>query len=125
MKRIWHPWDKWECYRNGFYARSAPPGISRDDALEMYAAFLRSDQFRPAINLVFRDWPISCEHFLTNDKINRVAWLGQSSMCICTGIPAIFRAGFKLLTPEQQSTANGVAEQELRQWIIRAGSPNT
>lgn len=118
-KRIYHRVEDWECYRLGLYG-----GIQnlskevRDNALNLYAEFLKdSKRFSCAIERVFREWPISCEQFLLNDSINRIAWIGQSAMFVETGIPRIFRGGFKLLTIAEQVKANKVAIKYLNKWL--------
>ncbi len=118
VPRIYHPWTKWECFKAGFYDGSPPEGISPEDAQTMYRDFLRdSDVFAAAMLRVICEWPTSCEQFLSNPSMNRIAWLGQSSMCIAHGIPSTFRTGFKLLTPEEQQTANDLAEEFLNMWL--------
>lgn len=118
MKRIWHPWDKWECFKAGFYNSLPPTGISKEDALNLYADFLKNTpRFKKAALRVLIEWPISCEQFLSNEHINRIAWIGQSSMCIETGVPSSYRAGFKLLTEKQQAIANHTAQQIIDHWI--------
>ena len=115
MKRIWHPWTAWECVRAGFYATTCE--LSPDDAKLAYAAFLRdTPRFAAALERVLMEWPTSCEHFLTNESINRIAWLGQASMCIATGVPSVYRGGFKLLSTSEQRTANATAEAYLIKW---------
>ena len=118
MKRIYHPWHKWECFKAGFYDTTC--ALSTDDAKRAYAEFLADiPRFTAAMQRVVEEWPISCEHFLTNQDINRIAWLGQSSMCIETGIPARFRGGFKLLSSDQQREANAAAAIALESWLTR------
>lgn len=117
--RKYHPWWEWECYRNGFY-RTRPPKrkMTDDDCREMYREFLANlDLFEIGMHKVASQWPNSCDQFLTNTNINRIAWLGQSAMCAMTGVPSVFRGGFRLLSPEQQSAANGCAEKFLNNWI--------
>ncbi|NTU49499.1 MAG: hypothetical protein HGA87_01145 [Desulfobulbaceae bacterium] len=117
MRRIYHHWEKWECFKAGFYDKSPPDGISKEEALQMYADFLAdSDRFKSAINEVFKHWPHSCEQFLTNPEINRVAWLGQASMCITTGVPSFFKSGFRLLSEKQQAVANKVSADAIQEW---------
>jgi hypothetical protein len=83
----------------------------------MYADFLKdSPRFRRATRRVIASWPTSCEQFLSNSSINRIAWMGQASMCIETGTPATFRAGFKLLTLKQQQRANAIAQEAIELW---------
>ena len=100
------------------YNNSAPDGISREEAIGMYSDFL-SDiaRFKNAMARVLEEWPISCEQFLSNEKINRIAWLGQSSMCIDTGVPCVFRAGFSRMKQSRQDAANRAANEVLSKWI--------
>ena len=112
MTRIYHPWDKWECYKSGFYSRRFVDGGQL-----LYAEFLADiPRFSRAIQKVFLEWTYSCEHFLTNQDINRVAWIGQSAMCIDTTVPSKYRGGFFLLTKVQQLEANQCAMQYLAEW---------
>ena len=83
----------------------------------MYAEFLRDiPRFEKAMARVVAEWPKSCEHFLTNQSVNRIAWLGQSSMCIETGIPCHYRAGFNMMSNEDRDKANAAAARVLRRW---------
>lgn len=118
MNRIYHPWHKWECYKSGFYEINPPPGLTRNDCLMMYADFLRDiDSFELNMKRVKDNWIHSCEHFLTNESMNRIAWLGQSAMCINSGISSFFRSGFFILSESEQKDANFAAEKFLLDWI--------
>lgn len=117
MVRIFHPWHKWECYKAGFYETRPPNDMTPDEAREFYSVFLRdTPAFEAALMRVTGEWINSCEHFLTNDQMNRIAWLGQASMCIANGVPSCFRGGFKLLSNAEQRQANGVADKWLGIW---------
>lgn len=88
------------------------------EAKKAYADFLADEQkFEDSIVRVFREWPISCEHFLTNESMNRIAWIGQSSMYIATGVPAKYRGGFFLLSIAAQDKANEIAKKHLNFWL--------
>ena len=91
---------------------------SDSDALrEQYAMFLRdSIRFGIALARVLKDWPIACEQFLSNDSINRIAWLGQASMFLDSGVPRKYRSGFMLLNANEQRSANLQAAHTLKQW---------
>ena len=120
-KRIFHTFDKWECFKAGFYANSHPK-LSKDECEEAYRDFLSNEKrFRKALNGVITEWKNSCEHYLTNASMNRIAWLGQASLCYATGIPSTFRAGFHLLSDEQQNTANEIALEYLNIWLQSNG----
>ena len=115
ISRVYHPWWDWECYKAGFYKTTCE--VNDAKAKEMYRDFLRDlGAFSKGMNRVTTEWPNSCEQFLTNPSLNRIAWLGQSAMCISTGIPSCYRAGFKLLTAAEQASANGLAQEHLTWW---------
>ncbi len=111
MDRIYHTWDKWECYPAGFYDNyPRDRTLSDDDCRAQYASFLEdSARFQRALGGVLDDWPQSCEHYLSNDRMNRIAWLGQAAMCYATGIPSKYRGGFNQLTEDRQEAANQLA----------------
>lgn len=119
--RIFHTFDKWECYKAGFYATHFD-GLTKAECEGRYAGFLGDDaRFREALERVISEWKHSCEHYLTNSAMNRIAYLGQAAMCYATGIPSEYRGGFFLLTPAQQQRANETALEYLNAWLERNG----
>jgi len=117
--RIFHTYEKWECHKAGFYASNFE-GKTADECKQAYADFLSdSDKFRSAANSVIGEWVNSCEHYLTNTAMNRIAWIGQAAMCYATGIPSKYCAGFNILTDEQQQEANLVALDVLNDWLLQ------
>lgn len=120
-ERVFHTYDKWECHKAGFYANTKD-GLSKADGEEQYRSFLSdSSRFESALNSVITEWKNSCEHYLTNSSMNRIAWLGQASVCYATGIPSAFRSGFFLLTDEEQNAANNLALVYLNKWLVANG----
>lgn len=121
MKRIYHTWEKWECYPAGFYDNRVE-GKSKEQCEAEYASFLcNPEEFSAALERVLTEWPRSCEHYLSNESMNRIAWLGQASMCIARGIPSCFRGGFNLLSEENQKLANELALDFLNRWLVDHG----
>lgn len=115
--RIFHTYDKWECQKAGFYSRTFD-GMSREECELAYAEFLKdSKKFSEALDKVITEWKYSCEHYLTNSAMNRIAWLGQAAMCHATGVPAVFRGGYNLLSPQEQDEANRIALVYLNLWM--------
>lgn len=122
MKRIYHRWENWECYRAGFFNEHPPKGMTTEDCQKEYAVFLRDlRRFKLAAYRVLDEWPNSCEHNLTNETMNRIAWVGQSAMCIETGIPSKYRGGYHLLTPEEQLAADQTALDVINYWMFLHG----
>ena len=114
--RIFHTYDKWECYKAGFY-NTKIDGKTKEQAEKEYAEFLKNDiRFREALKFIIENWKYSCEHYLTNKSMNRIAWLGQASMCYATGVPSIYCSGFNLLSQEEQNHANEIALEYLNIW---------
>lgn len=123
MKRVYYTWDKWECYPAGLYETHPPAkGQTSTDCKKAYAQFLSDiPRFEHALTGIMRDWPNSCEHYLTNENMNRVAWLGQAAMCYETGVPAMFCGGYQFLTDEQKKAADEAAFRALNIWLSVRG----
>lgn len=119
--RVFHTFDKWECHKAGFYATSKE-GMTKRECEEEYAKLLTNEkQFRDALKGVISEWKHSCEHYLTNPAMNRVAWLGQASLAYAKQIPATFRSGWNLLSERQQEKANKIALEYLNKWLVKNG----
>ena len=123
MKRIFHTWEKWECYPAGFYEnKPKDPKLTDEKCMQMYAEFLSDDaRFCAAMARVITEWKNSCEHYLTNDKMNRIAWMGQAAMCIATGVPSRYCGGFNQLSDVQQACANALAATYIGKWMVANG----
>lgn len=123
MKRVYHTWEKWECYPAGFYENQAI-GKTKDQCEMEYASFLQDlPAFEAALQRVLNEWPVSCEHYLSNESMNRIAWLGQASMCLARNIPSCFRGGFNTLSESEQQAANELALKYLNKWLAVRGEP--
>jgi hypothetical protein len=116
-KRVFHTYDKWECAKAGFYNPSKE-GIKKEDGEKLYADFLSNDKkFRLGLEGVLKFWKNSCEHYLTNESMNRIAWLGQASACYSEKLPQVYCGGFNLLTKKQQEKANNTALEYLNKFL--------
>lgn len=123
MERIYHTWDKWECYPAGFYEnRPVNKSLTDDDCKEIYRSLLTDiPRFRESLKRVTSEWKNSCEHYLSNERMNRIAWLGQASLCISEGIPSRYRGGYMLLTDEEKYAADMAALDSLNEWLKARG----
>lgn len=123
MNRIYHTWDKWECYPAGFYEkRPKDKSLTDDEARKIYTDLLsNTEEFERALQGVLDNWKNSCEHYLTNENMNRIAWLGQSALCFAKGVPACFRGGFVDLPLDLQRQANQIALKYLNKWRVSHG----
>lgn len=116
MTRVYHPWSKWEDFRHGFYGGKDYP---KDGTLELYAGLLRdTTRFETALKTIISEWKYSCEHNLTNEAMNRIAYLGQASCALVYNVPHnVCMGGFNLLTSDEQIAANALAEKYLNLWL--------
>lgn len=120
--RIYHTWEKWECYRAGFYDERPRNSMTVEEGEEAYRAFLADpSKFRAALEVVTTQWHYSCEHYLTNERMNRIAWLGQASVAQALGLPSTCRAGYHRLTQEQKDAADALALEYLNKWLVAHG----
>ena len=117
--RILHTYEKWECFKAGFYGTRPPPGMTEDDCEVAYRDFLANiPLFEETLSMVITEWKFSCEHYLSNDNMNRIAWLGQASLCYRHGISSQFRGGYNMLSPDQQERADRSALKFLNKWLV-------
>lgn len=121
--RIFHTFDKWECHKAGFY-KGAKECMTASQCEFAYAEFLSdTETFSKALQGVIDNWKHSCEHYLTNRAMNRIAWLGQASVCYATGIPSKYCGGWNLMSTEQQDIANSTALYYLNKWLVANDRP--
>lgn len=119
--RIFHTYEKWECFKYGFYENTHPE-MTKTECEQKYAEFLSDiGQFSAALDHIINNWKFSCEHYLTNSSMNRIAWLGQAAVCYAYRIPSCYRGGFFLLDPMQQIAANECALEYLNKWLVANG----
>lgn len=93
-------------------------GEQRTKNAEKAAALMRNKQaFILAMSRALKEWPNSCQHNLTAEDTNRLAFLGHAGCCIAIGSPEEnTRIGWHLLSPLEQDEANDAAQFVLDQW---------
>lgn len=91
----------------------------KDDTLALYASLLKDlPAFESALQEITTNWTYSCEHNLTNEGMNRIAWLGQASCALIFNVPSsVCMGGYNLLTPDEQKAADAMAEKYLNIWL--------
>jgi hypothetical protein len=115
--RIYHTFDKWECYKHGFFS-SKHETLSKEECEQKYIEVLTElNTFEKALKRVISEWKYSCEHYLTNKAMNRIAWLGQASVCILHNIPSCYSYAWFSLSKEEMDKANLLALKYLNIWL--------
>lgn len=122
VNRIYHTWDKWECYPAGFFEVRPPKGLTEEDCVSIYSELLKDiSEFKRIMLLVISEWVNSCEHNLTNERMNRIAWMGQAALCYKYRIPAKYRGGYHLLSDEEKLMADEAALECINLWMESKG----
>ncbi len=99
-----------------------PKGMTDDDCVNAYKSLLLDiEEFKRILRLIIKEWPNSCEHNLTNERMNRIAWMGQAALCYKFGIPARYRGGYHLLDDEQKKMADDAALEIINEWMQLKG----
>jgi hypothetical protein len=118
IKKIWHPYYNWECYNAGMYSETNYFNYNTDKCKELFKEYFYDlNNFENTIVLIFNNWNISCEHFLTWENINRIAWIGQACVCYDINLSSIYKSGFNLLDQNTKNKANKIANKYLEEWI--------
>ena len=112
MNRIYHRYEFWECFKNGFFKNSSDPKeYLKGKVIEL---FCNPENTRIFMELVIEKWKYSSEHNLTNLSMNRVAWLGQSACCIYSGTPyRITMEAWSEVPDRYKDVANQIAEETI------------
>lgn len=119
--RIFHTYDKWECHKAGFY-NSTKIGMTHEECEYQFCNILTNlDLFAEILEKVIVEWKFSCEHYLTNKSMNRIAWLGQAAVCYHSGVPSRYSSAWFNLNEQQQKKANDVAYIYLNKWLKNNG----
>ena len=116
-ERVFHTYDKWECHKAGFY-KSNKEGMTTEECEQEYIRVLSDqDLFASILEAVISEWKYSCEHYLTNKAMNRLAWLGQAAVCYHSSIPSKYCSAWGKIDEQTQFEANLTALNALNKWM--------
>jgi hypothetical protein len=117
MERIYHPYWLWEDYKAGFYENISGEE-KKQMILKVIEMFNSESLTKEFMNKVITEWKYSCEHNLTNESLNKIAYIGQGACCIYANVPnTITMEAWSLLDKEVQNRANKIAEKTIKNWI--------
>lgn len=111
MNRIYHRYELWECWKNGFFWNES--GLTKSELKDKCIEFFSNKKLvEKYMRLVVKLWPFSCENNLTNDSMNRVAWLGQAAACLYCKCPSpITMESWREVPAKSRDEANEIAEK--------------
>lgn len=116
MERIYHRYEKWECFKNGFF-RNVSGEEKKELQQKVIEMFSDSELTEKFMNKVINEWVYSCEHNLTNISLNRVAWLGQSACCLYAKIPySITMEMWRFVDEQKRIKACEIAEKIINKY---------
>ena len=117
IKKIYHHYDKWEEYKNGMWKSPTKEEVER--LLPEIVNFTGNHiEYGMAMIEVIKKWKYSCEDKLTDNNLNRRAWLGHAACCNKFGWKeSLVRSAWKKLTNDQRNLANLEAEKAINIYL--------
>ena len=116
MKQRYYPYTEWEDYKAGMWRKIPAKDEARflDEAIRFTG---NAEEYGSWMMKVAIEWPISCEHNLTDIDQNRKAWIGHAAACMAINCPEyITRQAWGYLSKSQQDEANAVADIAIAWW---------
>ena len=115
MERIYYRYELWEDYQNGMYNECKQGREQR--VVEAAHILGDAETCLKAMKKVISEWKISTEYNLSNNGVNRKAWLGQAACsCYANIHEDETREAWGLMTEEQRIEANRIAQTLINQW---------
>lgn len=69
---------------------------------------------------VLDEFPIACEHNMTEPAMNHQAWIGHAAAYLECGFPEyVTREAWGMLTEDQRNEANAMADRAINEWHER------
>jgi len=118
IDRIYHPYWLWEEVDHNMWGSVTDKKKFLKMAIEFTGDHKKYGRFMAR---VVSEWKYSCENALTDQYINRKAWVGHAACALAMGCPeSITREAWSHLTDEQQLLANKEAERAIQAWEYNA-----
>lgn len=114
IDRIYHPYWMWEEVKYNMWGAVSNKFEMLEWAIEFTGdANLYGDWMMKVVS----DWPMSCQHNLSNSTQNRKAWIGHAACAYANKCPEdIVRKAWSHLTEQQQIDANAKAQEAIEHW---------
>lgn len=114
FKRVYHPADLWEEIDANMWGSVTNKKKYLNAAIKFTGDHKRYGRF---MMRVVNEWPFSCENALTDENLNRRAWVGHAACAMALGCPeAITREAWGHLAGYQQDLANAQADNAIKVW---------
>lgn len=109
-------YEKWEDFQSGMYRLISEKD---KDIMVINAITLLKNQieFYQSMKEMISKWETAAKVNLTNNGINKRAWLGAAACCFKHNVPEyLTRIAWNLLNKEHQDSANETAEKIIREY---------
>ena len=114
IKRIYHPYWKWEEVKFNMWGRVDDKQEFLEKAIEFTGNYKLYGKY---MMKVVKDWKYSCEHNLSDKSQNRQAWIGHAAAALALQCPEdIVRQAWWHLTDKQREMANKEADKAINYW---------
>jgi len=116
IERIYHSWEKWEDHKNGFYNNIS--GANKQEMIDkVIELFSDPEKTKEYMLMVINEWFYSCQHNLTNDSMNKIAYIGQGACCLYGGVPStVTMEAWSKVPEENRVLADRIASDVLEIW---------
>lgn len=116
MNQVYFPYTVWEEYYYGMWRNVY--GQERETYFKKAVEFTGNAKlYGRFMQKVIKLWSYSCLHNLSNNSINRQAWIGHAACCLALNCPEdITRLAWHQLTQKQQDDANAQADKAIVKW---------
>lgn len=112
IKPKWIDYNEWEDYQNGMYQN----GNDKEIIKQCYE-ILTSDNLKENMADTSNTYEISTEVNFTNKMFNPVSWLGQATCNLLINATAKETCqAWMMMTKEQQTKANNIAKEVIKEW---------
>lgn len=114
--RIYHHYTLWEDYRDGFYNNVS--GVLKKEMInKVIELFSNPALTKDFMMRVVKEWKYSCEHNLTNESMNKIAYIGQGACCLYAGVPStVTMEAWSKVPKEHQLEADNIALSVIEYW---------
>lgn len=116
FERVYHPVHLWEEIPANMWGN-----VSNKKEFLAKAISLTGDHkaYGKYMRKVVQEWQYSCENALTDQNLNKRAWVGHAACAMALGCPEdITREAWKHLNKIQQERANAEADHAIKLWGI-------
>lgn len=120
IKQVYIPYYEWEDFINGMWGKGDESRLQ--ETIEFTGDHAK---YGEAMKEVIIAWPRTMLNSLTNNGINKRAFLGHCAVCFKLGVQeSITRMAWKQLTDEQRYEADKVAQETIDEWIRKYEAAN-